>query len=78
MKKILQVFNTATDAYLEYMNNFITREAFTDFFELDETEVERLFEAVKEVKSGNGQWLSIDYYFTKATNTEYSEKNIHW
>ena len=46
-KKIYEVFNTAVDAYLEYVNNFLTKEKFTEFFNLDELEVERLFSARK-------------------------------
>lgn len=78
MKKILQVFNTATDAYLEYVNNFITIPKFIEHFNLDESEVNMLLDAAKEVKENHDVWLGIDYYFTKATNNDYSEKDIHW
>lgn len=77
-KKILQVFNTATDAYLEYKNNFLTKECFTEFFNLDETEVEELFYAVQEVRDIDIPWMCLDYYFNRRTNKKYSEKKIHW
>lgn len=77
-KKIYQVFNTATDAYLEYVNNFISRQKFADFFNLEELEVARLFEAAREVKENNLHWVAIDYYFQKKNNRKYSEKKIHW
>lgn len=77
-KKIYQVFNTATDAYLEYVNNFLTKERFTEFFGLDELEVERLFDAAGEASENELRWFSIDYYFQKMNNRKYSEKKIHW
>ena len=76
-KKILQVFNTATDAYLEYKNNFLTREKFAEFFNLDEKELDRLFCAATEAKEEGISWMTIDYYFNKQ-NKNYSEKKIHW
>ena len=77
-KKVYQVFNTATDAYLEYVNNFLTKERFAEFFYLDELEVERLFDAAKDVKENNLHWFAIDYYFQKMNNKNYTEKKIHW
>lgn len=77
-KKIYQVFNTATDAYLEYLNNFLSKDVFTDFFELDETEVDNLFIAAKETRDEGGSWSMLDYHFNKLNNKDYSEKNIHW
>lgn len=77
-KKILQVFRTATDAYLEFMNNFITREAFVEFFNLDEKEVDNLFAAAKAVKDSQGVYLEIDHYFQILNNKDYSEKSIKW
>ena len=77
-KKIYQVFNTACDAYLEYVNNFLTKERFTEFFELDELEVDRLFSAAKDAKENGLPWISIDYWFQKMNNRNYSEKKIHW
>lgn len=77
-KKILEVFQTATDAYLEYMNNFLTKERFTEYFNLDEKEVDNLFYAAQEVKENELVWVTLDYYFNKHNNKNYSEKKIHW
>lgn len=76
--KIYQVFNTATDAYLEYVNNFLSKEVFTDYYELDESEVDNLFLAAQETKELESSWVALDYHFNKLNNEEYSEKNIHW
>ena len=62
MKKILDVFNTATDAYLEYVNNFLTKEKFTEFFDLEEEEVDNLFYAAQETKENELSWVCLDYY----------------
>lgn len=78
MKKILKVFNTATDAYLEYRNNFLTRERFTEFFDLNKKDVDELFNAVQEAKERENSWTTVDYYYNRRTNKKYSEKNIHW
>lgn len=77
-KKIYEVFQTATDAYLEYVNSFLTKERFTEFFNLDEKEVDNLFYAVKDVREHEMFWVTLDYYFNKLNNQNYSEKNIHW
>lgn len=77
-KKILQVFRTATDAYLEYVNNFMTKEFFTEFFNLDETEVDNLFKAYKKVSDKDGICSEIDHEFQILTNSDYSEKSIAW
>lgn len=76
-KKILEVFNTATDAYLEYKNKFITKEKFTEFYDLDEDEVEALFKARKCLMEGD-TWMCIDYYFQKDINKNYTERTIHY
>lgn len=78
MKKILDVFNTATDAYLEYVNNFLTKEKFTEFFDLEEEEVDNLFYAAQETKENELPWVCLDYYFNRLTNKKYSEKEVHW
>ena len=77
-KKIYEVFQTATDAYLEYVNNFLTKERFTEFFNLDEKEVDNLFYAAKDVINNETSWVALDYYFNKLNNQNYSEKKIHW
>ena len=77
-KKILQVFNTYVDAYLEYVNNFLTKEYFTEFFDLDETEVDNLFFAAKECKDSGTSWCCLDYFYNRSYNKKYTEKKIHW
>lgn len=77
-KKIYEVFQTATDAYLEYVNSFLTKERFTELFNLDEKEVDNLFYAVKYVREHEMFLVTLDYYFNKLNNQNYSEKNIHW
>ena len=77
-KKILQVFRSATDAYLEFKNNFITREAFVEFFNLDEKEADNLFAAARFVKDHQGFYSEIDHYFQVLNNKDYSEKSIKW
>lgn len=77
-KKILQVFRSATDAYLEFMNNFITREAFVEFFNLDEKEAYNLFVAARFVKDQQGFYSEIDHFFQILNNKDYSEKDIKW
>lgn len=77
-KKIYEVFQTATDAYLEYVNNFLTKERFTEYFDLDEKEVDNLFYAVKDARDNETSWVTLDYYFNRINNKKYSQKKIHW
>ena len=79
MNKILDVFQTACDAYLEFLNNFLTREEFTYFYDLDEKEVDELFKAKNDMENANPllPWICLDYYFTKRINKDYAEKDIH-
>ncbi len=77
-KKILQVFRSATDAYLEFKNNFITREAFVEFFNLDVNEADNLFAAARFVIDSQGLYSEIDHFFQILNNKDYSEKNIKW
>lgn len=74
MKKILEVFRTYCDAYLEYLNNFLTSSCFCDYYELDKTEFNCLVKAVAEVEKHNGRYCEIDYYYNTITNSEYTEK----
>lgn len=74
MKKILEVFRTYCDAYLEFLNNFISGSRFCEWYELDETEFQNLLKAVEEVKKYNGRYCEIDYYYNAITNSEYTEK----
>ena len=77
-KKILQVFRSATDAYLEFKNNFITREVFVEFFNLDGSEADNLFAAARFVIDHQGLCSEIDHFFQILNNKDYSEKNIKW
>ena len=77
-KKILQVFRSATDAYLEFKNNFITREAFVEFFNLDVNEADNLFAAARFVIDHQGLCSEIDHFFQILNNKDYSEKSIKW
>jgi hypothetical protein len=77
MKKILEVFQTYCDAYLEYLNNFITAEAFESFYNLDPNEVNSLLVAARATRSEGGSYREIDWSMNRTTNTKYTEKNIH-
>ena len=75
-KKILKVFRSYCDAYLEYVNNWLTWEKFVEFFELDEKECENLLQAVKMMNAqDNTAYNSLDYFYHKVANTKFSEKN---
>lgn len=78
-KKILEVFNTATDAYLEYLNEFVSQDSFADFYNLDKEEVETLFAARRELDYNDPlPFCCIDYHFNKLTNKNYQETEIHY
>lgn len=77
-KKILQVFRSATDAYLEFKNNFITREVFVEFFNIDNGEADNLFTAARFVIDQQGMYSEIDHFFQILNNKDYTEKNIKW
>ena len=78
--KILDVFNTYCDAYLEYVNNFTTKEFYAEYYDLDENEVNKLFEAAKLLKEKEfpRPWYALDYFYNKVANEDYAEKEIHW
>lgn len=78
MKKILEVFRTYCDAYLTYLNEFISVEAFESFYDLDPNEVNALMVAAKATRAENGSYREIDWSMNRTTNTKYSEKNIEW
>lgn len=75
MKKILEVFRTYCDAYLEFLNNFLSGSCFCECYELDEKEFIYLLKAVAEVKKHNGRYCEIDYYYNSITNSGYSERS---
>ena len=78
MNKILDVFQTYCDAYLEYINNFLTVEAFESFYNIDPNEVNALMVAAKATRHEGGTYREIDWSMNRTTNTKYTEKNIHF
>lgn len=74
MKKILEVFRTYTDAYLEYVNNWIDYDEFVEYYELDSIESYMLLDAVVETKAQKGKWTELDYYYNVVSNKNYKQK----
>lgn len=74
-KKILQVFRTYTDAYLEYVNNWVDYDRWAEWYEIDYAERQKLLDAVNEMrKSGkDGSWSELDYFYNVVNNYEYTE-----
>lgn len=74
-KKILQVFRTYTDAYLEYVNNWLDYNKWANWYEIDYAESQKLLDAVNEMrKSGkDGSWSELDYFYNVVNNNEYTE-----
>lgn len=74
-KKILQVFRTYTDAYLEYVNNWLDYNKWANWYEIDYAESQKLLNAVNEMrKSGkDGSWSELDYFYNVVNNNEYTE-----
>lgn len=74
-KKILQVFRTYTDAYLEYVNNWMDYNKWANWYEIDYAESQKLLDAVNEMrKSGkDGSWSELDYFYNVVNNNEYTE-----
>ena len=59
--KILSVFKTYCDAYLCYMNDFITMQGFIEYFNFSEKEVETMFNARQKIGKDE-TWRCLDYY----------------
>lgn len=74
-KKILQVFRTYTDAYLEYVNNWLDYNKWANWYEIDYAESQKILNAVNEMrKSGkDGSWSELDYFYNVVNNNEYTE-----
>lgn len=73
-KKILEVFRTYTDAYLDYVNNWISYDTWAEFYGFDQNERERLLSAVSLMKSQDClRWTELDYYYHIANNKDYTE-----
>lgn len=73
-KTILSVFRTYTDAYLEYVNNWTTVEAYRDFYSLSSDELNILLRAVSELRVNGGKWIELDYYYNLTWNNQFTEK----
>lgn len=74
MKKILEVFRTYADAYLEYVNNWIDYDGFVEYYELDRGESFMLLDAVIQTKVHEGKWTELDYYYNVVSNKNYIQK----
>lgn len=74
-KKILEVFRTYTDAYLEYVNNWLDYDKWANWYEIDYAESQKLLDAVNEMrKSGkDGCWSELDYFYNVVNNKKYTE-----
>ena len=78
MNKILSVFRTYCDAYLTYLNEFITVDAFESFYDLDPNEVNALMVAAKATRAEGGTYREIDWSMNRTINTKYTEKGKEW
>lgn len=78
MNKILDVFRTYCDAYLTYLNEFITVEAFESYYDLDPNEVNALMVAARAVRNENGTYREIDWSMNRTINTKFTEKEKQW
>lgn len=74
-KPILSVFRTYTDAYLEYVNNWISIESYCGFYSISEVDIRMLLRAVSELRGNGGEWSELDYYYNLIWNTDYTEKS---
>lgn len=74
-KKILEVFRTYTDAYLEYANNWIDYDNWAEFYEIDYAESQKLINAVNEMhkREKGDSWRELDYFYNVVNNKEYTE-----
>lgn len=78
MKKILDVFRTYCDAYLTYRNEFLTAEAFTSFYDIDEDEFNILRVAALSVREREGTYREINWEMNCLANEDYTEKGKCW
>lgn len=78
MKKILDVFRTYCDAYLTYLNEFITVDAFVSYYDLDENEVNALRVAALAVRHEGGTYREIDWSMNRTVNVSFTEKDKQW
>lgn len=75
MKRILQVFRTYCDCYLEFVNNWISGSSFCEFYGINPDEWLQVVKAAKMVKNEGGRYSEIDYYFNIGTNEFFTEKS---
>lgn len=69
MKRIKDVFASYCDAYIEYMNNFLTVDYFCEFYDISENEFMKVHDIVQtKIKRYNLQFFAIDYYMSIETN----------
>lgn len=78
MNKLLDVFRTYCDAYLTYLNEFVTVDAFVSFYDLDEDEFNTLRVAYLSVRARGGTYREIDWEMNCLVNTNYTEKDKQW
>jgi len=71
--KILEVFRTYCDAYLTYLNEFISVDAFESFYDLDANEVNALMIAARATRHEEGTFREIDWSMNRTINTTYTE-----
>ena len=74
-KKILQVFRTYTDAYLDYVNNWLDYNKWAEYYGFSFTESQTLLNAVNEMRKEGieGTWMELDFYYNKINNKDYTE-----
>ena len=48
MKKIIYLRDTLADLYLDWVNNFLTYEAFSEYYGLDEEDAKQLLKLAKK------------------------------
>lgn len=74
-KKILEVFRTYTDAYLEFVNNWLDYDKWVNWYEIDYAESQKLLNAVNEMRrrGKDGRWSELDYFYNVVNNNEYTE-----
>lgn len=71
MKSIKDVFASYCDAYIEYVNNFITVTYFCEYYDISESEFKKVCDVVqKGIKKYNLPFCAIDYYMSLEMNKD--------
>lgn len=69
MKAIKDIFASYCDAYLEYMNNFITVSCFCEYYDISESVFMKVHDIVQtKIKKYNLPFCAIDYYMSLEIN----------